>query len=151
MKHLKTVIVFLLFISLGFSAMAQNSERKWTFGAGAYFADFVAPQLDFPRQFRDTYWNHKGIPIQLSLGRYISDRFNVVGVFSMVDLDNPNLPTNNTFWQFNAGAQFNLIKDNWFQPYLLANIGYGGIKDEGTMAYNAGIGFNIWPVKYVGL
>lgn len=151
MKNIRIILILTAVLFTINGLEAQTEDKKWSFGAGVYFADFVAPQLDFPEQITDAYWNYKGLPVEVSFGRYLSKRLNLVMAYSMVELDNPSLPTDKTFWQTNLGLQLKLIPDSWVEPFLYANGGYATLKGDGSFVYNGGLGFNIWIAKTVGV
>jgi len=149
MKKLKILLIALIAL-IAMSSQSQTFYKRWTIGAGLYFADFVAPQLVFPDQFKNAYWNHNGIPVRISLGRYITDRLTVEANYAMVELDNPKL-ADNLFWQGNLGLQFKILKDSWFDPYFYGNGGIAFIDGNGSFTYNGGFGLNVWFKKTFGL
>lgn len=134
---------------LAFESQSQTFYKRWTIGAGMYFADFVAPQLNFPDQLENAYWNHKGIPVRVSLGRYIADRITVEANYAMVELDNPAL-ADDLFWQANLGMQFKFLRDSWFDPYIFGNGGVAFLDGNGSFVYNGGLGLNLWFKKTLG-
>ncbi|MCK9617030.1 MAG: OmpA family protein [Lentimicrobiaceae bacterium] len=158
----------LLFIAILLFAMvsvtkAQNKENPWGLGFGFNWADYNAPDLKFADQLKYANWQGNNIPGYFSLSRYLCKSFNVEAAFNWNGLDKNKMKligqplTTETFWKLDANLQYKfangyiLNEKSWFDPYITLGIGGTNMNEIFYYQHHAGIGFNIWLAKYVGV
>lgn len=149
MKTIRTLLL-IVFTFTAFTVSAQLFDKKWTISAGVYFNDFVVTQ-QFDKLFTDAHWNHKGVPLRISAGRYLSKSFTAIGQFSTVELDNPYFKDKELFYEIDLGLQWRFLYEKVFDPYLYATAGGANMESNFHFAYNGGLGFNLWFTRSIGL
>ena len=156
---MRKLLLLLIFISASLLTNAQSKQYPWAVGAGVNFPDFLGAKSSFGNYLTDAYWQNKGLPLRISLGRNISSSFNVEASFNMVELDNIGEPiVNENFFDVDLTIHYKfangyLLKEtSWFDPYIYAGVEYVSYNDiDQKFAALYGIGINAWITKNVGV
>ncbi len=163
MKRILTLIVFIAATALAVNA--QNIYHTWILGVSTNYTDFHVIDQKLGDQFSNAVWMGKQLPTMLRVGRMVNSSFVLTGVLSTVTLDAEKLNeiplqknvTSDFFWKVGGQIEYKfangylLNETSWFDPYLF--VGFSGSTiDETTYAsFPMGVGFNVWPLKYLGL
>jgi outer membrane protein OmpA-like peptidoglycan-associated protein/outer membrane protein W len=176
MKHLKKVLLIVLAVVFVNNINAQDEDNRWTIDLGTNVVDFyptgadvgndnpvVAPYADaaeatggmFEDYFNTDHWNTGSALSSLRIGYYVGSGFSVglTGSYNTITKigDVAVIPRAN-YIGADLDVKYNFVrKSGWFDPYILAGGGYTWLDDDGNGTANAGIGFNIWFNKWLGV
>jgi outer membrane protein OmpA-like peptidoglycan-associated protein len=155
---MKKLSLLFIFVFVALLAGAQTTKYPWAVSLGANFPDLKGTQYSFGDYLTDAYWQHKGLPLRLSLARNISKSFNAEVAYHMVEMDNIGYPiTDENFWDIDLTLQYKFANDymlkehSWWDPYIHVGPEVAHFNDSTFFVADVGIGMNFWFVKNVGI
>ncbi len=136
--NIKASLLLIVAMFATFAVNAQDVDHKWSVGAHATFNDYKG-------DLGDDFWNFGNTGVALTVGRYLSPSFELVGNLSynkiktdlafsnnmkIGEMDNNFLiATLNMKYKFNNG--YIIKEDAMLAPYLLAGFGVTWVERNG--------------------
>jgi len=176
MKHLNKLVA--LFMLLGLSSQAQDSDNTWaiSFGANAVDGGRVSAASSIKDQFSKyfdakDYWSYIPSVSTLTVSKYVGDNFSfgVTGSVNKITkvvgerVYDPTTYTTNyevtnpgdlMYYAVDGVVKYSfmsLIKSNSIEPSAHVGGGYTWLGDSSAGTINGGFGLTYWFTKQVGL
>lgn len=163
MMKTSNFLTFLLFFSLGFSAIAQEElqitskdsivQSSWILGVGLNAVDDSGNVFDGIFNVGQE-WNIVPYPSRVSIGRYFKSGLGVeaIGSYNRYmkgnTIDDEIILEDIPYYAFDGRVTYDINKiigqTGWFDPYIGVGIGYTDANNEGRGTYNAVVGFRTW-------
>ena len=155
MKNLSRLL-FVLLLSLSFSANAQDQNNPWKFDIGVNAVDLYPVGEDAPLgEYFDEFFNandhYNFLPSlsRFSVSRYLSDGFSisVAGSLNQINKIGDSRADDLSYYAADGTISYSfadLIKSNTVDPYLGVGGGYTWVDEIGAGTLNGTLGLNVW-------
>tara|TARA_B100000809_G_scaffold253421_1_gene289411 strand:+ start:5890 stop:7275 length:1386 start_codon:yes stop_codon:yes gene_type:complete len=170
MKHLKILLVAVLFIVGVGVTNAQDKNNPWSIELGVNAVDFfpientddgkfpaVTKGGIFTEYFNaNDHWNMVPTISEVKIGRYIGSGFTFVagGSFNKITKVGDSAADNLAYIGVDGEIKYSfreLLNDSWFAPYLGIGGGYTWIDNIGFGTANALLGVDFWVAENLAL
>jgi outer membrane protein OmpA-like peptidoglycan-associated protein len=165
MKNLKIVLLIFTLI-IGFNSVnAQDKNNTWAVGIGVNVVDFyptnsgISGHGTWFSEFANApdHFNIMSTLSKVTISKYIDDGFSfeMGGSLNKISKDGDNSAPNLSYFGLDGALKYDLNgfigETSWVDPYASVGGGYTWLDNSGTGTFNAGLGFNFWLSKRVGL
>ena len=178
MKHLKKVLLILLFVVSFNNINAQDEDNPWAIELGTNAVDFYPTGSDYPGKndgavilpipppagedpiiggafedfFNVDHWNTAAAISRLRVAKYVGSGFviGLAGSFNSISkVGEYQVNGDVTYLALDLDVRYSFVKDSWFDPYLVLGGGGTWLDSELNPTLNGGIGFNFWFNDYL--
>lgn len=149
-----------LFLLITLSSYSQYFEEFWQVGGGYNFVDDSGPGRSELFNFQEV-WQAVPYPSRITAGYYLRNGlgFEVIGSYNRYKagkfVDGEILLEDQNYTAVDSKISYSLNRlfrrSGWFDPYLMTGMGYAWIGESDKATYNAGLGFNFWVSKSIGV